>query len=65
MRSPWLAALLRALVFPITPLILLVTAAHQYLRRGWRLLMWKINCGAPSSPKPPNSSITPGGTARP
>lgn len=57
--------LLRALVFPVTLLILLVTAGHLYLRRGWRLLMWKINGGAPSSRKPPNSSITSGGTTRP
>ena len=59
------ATLLRALVFPITLLILLVTAGFLYLRRAWRLLIWKINGGAPSSTKPPSSSITSGGTSRP
>jgi hypothetical protein len=59
------ATLLRAIVFPITLLILLVTAGLLYSRRGWRLLMRRINRGAPASGKPPGTSRASGGTARP
>src|SRR5262249_49862777 len=39
--------LLRAIVFPATLLILLLTAFFLYARRWWRLLSWKIG-GLPS-----------------
>lgn len=59
------STLLRALAFPITLLLLLVTAGLLYLRRAWRLMMWKLSGGAPSSAKPPHASISSGGAARP
>ena len=35
--------LLRALVFPLTFLFLISTAGFLYMRRAWRLLLWKIH----------------------
>lgn len=49
--------LLRGLIFPLTFLFLLTTAGLLYLRRAWRLALWRIHAPrtqshAPSQPSP-------------
>ncbi len=47
-----LSTVARALVFPITLLILLGTAGFLYSRRGWRLLSWRIHRLDGENPQP-------------